>query len=146
MCAKDRSQWDTPSLNEIIQTGFDGTGGVCFHLNYFLKLLLVSLGFDAFCVKATFEGPDGIPDSHCIVIVNLSSKEKYLLDVASVHPMEEAVPIHNLPYSAKAAGFAFEFRYNYNNDGLYSRHQIGGSFFNGPFVSHKLTYNYLLMK
>jgi len=124
IAAEDRR---APSdISEIIERGLSGKGGVCIDLNYFANLILTSLGFNCICVQGTYT-TSSIIGNHCATIVELSSEEKYLVDVGNILPGLKLIPMHNLPFSFVGGGLIHEWRHC--DDGVYRRYQIGGKLF-----------------
>lgn len=122
-----------PEEKDIIKDGLEGVGGNCITQNGFLMLLLNALGFDAFVAAATFVGQNFPPDNHVICIVRLNAEEQYLIDVGQALPFDEPVPLHNLPYVGRAAGY--RYCYKKAENGLYVRTQLDGALFGGDYVS-----------
>ena len=121
-----------PTIEEMVKlTGLAARGGLCFQLNYFFKLLLNSLGYTAFTIAGTVGVNKG---DHIMTIVKFSEHEMYLIDVGCGNPTKDIVPLHKLPFTAKAAGsYFYEFRQI--GDGQYARYQVGGGLLFGDYVS-----------
>lgn len=123
-----------PDKKDIIEAGLNGVGGNCIFQNGFLALLLQSLGFDAFIVAGTYQGPGFLPDNHVICIVRLNADELYLLDLGVTLPFAEPVPLHNLPYVNRAVGCRYSYKKVEN--GLYARTQLDGALFGEEYVNY----------
>lgn len=122
-----------PNEDDIIQDGLYGAGGNCITQNGFLVLLLKALGFDAFVVSGSVLSSIS-PDNHVICVVRLNTQENYLLDLGVGLPFAEPVPLHNLPYINRAAGFRYLYRKS--DKGLYECVQLDGALNSGAYVSY----------
>ena len=101
-------------------------------MNWFLKVLLESLGYDVFCVGGSFVGAP--PRTHIMTVVRISEEELYLLDIGCAQPIHEPIPLHKLPYSRNVAGCAYEYR-QLTDDGQYARFQVGARLFYEEYVN-----------
>jgi len=120
-----------PSESEIISINLRGEGGNSLHLNYFMGLLLKSVGYDVTMIAGSVAH---MPRNHVINVVRFSPEESYLVDVACGHPSSCPVPLHDLPFTTGCCGGStIEFRKVNNEE--YAKVQIGGGFFHGARVS-----------
>jgi len=110
MGLRDLEIRDCPSIEEMIKTGLSGMGGMCIELNYFAKILLVSIGFDAFLIAGTANSV-AVPNNHSILVVRLSPNELYLCDVGMAQPTNQPVPLHALPFRGQMLGYPYEYRW-----------------------------------
>lgn len=138
MAATPPTERRTPTKENSIRIGVCGTGGVCIHQNYFLTLILQTIGFNAFTTAGNCVASPEPQDvgNHCMCIVKLNEKEIYALDVGCGQPVDGPIPLHNLPFSGIAAGFRYEYRFNQILN-RYERWQFDGTFFRGKFVRNK---------
>ena len=121
-----------PTIQEIVhESGFSGTGGLCFQLNYFFKLLLQFLGYAVFAIAGTIGVTIG---SHIMLVVKMSEDEMYLIDVGCGNPTSQLVPLHLLPFRTIAAG-SYYYEIRKISEGQYARYQVGGGLFFGDYVS-----------
>ena len=100
-------------------------GGVCLQNNYFMYLLLKSMGYDTFVVGcSTIAVP--LDNNHILVIVRLPPSivlpssdwtaiegfgpdDLYMVDVGWVRPIPCPVHLNRLPFTYRAAGFEVSF-------------------------------------
>lgn len=101
-------------------------------------MLLKSLGFNSHLVSGFFHGPGNKPDNHVICVVEFSPEEKYMLDLGQGLPFAEPVPMHELPYIAKAAGWRYGYKKADNTTDLYHRVQLDGALYGTEYVSNSL--------
>lgn len=110
-----------------------GAGGVCVHLNAWFVSVLKSLGFQAHISAGNYfayiPSPEG---THCIGILQLQGKV-YGVDVGCSNPIDEPIPLHQLPYTRRAGGVRYEYRYNADGD-WYERWQLDGTILGEKFV------------
>lgn len=121
-----------PTEKELIDQGLRGIGGCCLNLNFFTKIVLQSIGLDAFAIQGThfMAAVDG---THCMCIVRLNENEMYMIDVGAAYPFLDVIPMQNLPFRFTAGGYVSEFRQM--EDGKIGRFQIGGGLYGGAYVS-----------
>jgi len=124
-----------PTLDTILQVGLSGAGGNCLQLNYFIRVLLESIGYDV----STISGTIGVlvRDNHVMTLVRFpDTGHTYLVDLASASPLCQPVPLHDLPWSFQttAAGTRVEYRKVAENE--YARFQVGGGLFRDRLVSY----------
>jgi len=122
-----------PVVEDSIRLGLAGSGGVCIHQNQFMTLVLQALGFNSFTTAGTCVGSDSEAEgNHCMCILKISDEEIYAIDVGCGQPVDEAIPLHKLPYQGVYAAFRYEYRYN-QVDKLYEKWQLDGTFFRGKY-------------
>lgn len=88
---KPENRIRAPSIDEIKSDVMSRKGGLCYTLNVFMKLLLESLGYDAFhCTSHILA-----QNNHILTIVKnlVKPEDKYLVDVGIWFPTFEAVPL-----------------------------------------------------
>ncbi|XP_071795831.1 uncharacterized acetyltransferase YvcN-like [Asterias amurensis] len=80
-----------PTFDEIKANMFARHGGLCFELNYFMKVLMVTLGYEAYSIAGNINHPG----NHVLTIVkNLTSdKSTHLVDVGLGIPMFLPIPL-----------------------------------------------------
>jgi len=131
MSCKEPEDQRTLTLEETLEAGLSGVGGVCINHNVFVTYLLRHVGFNAEMISSKFADSDH--DTHTLCLIRLSDEEIYLIDIGCALPFEEPIPLHKLPYSNVSAGFRYEYRYCKEMN-EYSRWQLDGTFFKGKFV------------
>ena len=133
----------SPSVEDVITQELETGGGACIHQNYFLKLLLDHLGFNTFVVAAEVPSPYlPVPRNHVVTIVRLQNgkEEKlYLIDTGFGRPIPEPINLSELPFSGRAGGFNFEYRFNTELQ-RYERIALDGCAIKGAFVRWSLYY------
>jgi len=142
MSCKEAEEQRTLTLEETLEAGLSGVGGVCVNHNVFVTFLLRHVGFNSDMISGKFG--DSERDTHAMCLVKFSEDEVYLIDIACALPFEEPIPLHKLPYSNVSAGFRYEYRYCKETN-EYSRWQLDGTFFKGKFVKKKLSFLVCLM-
>lgn len=134
-------QRQVPKEADIISAGLSGIGGACITQNTFICILLKALGFNSYVVSGFVRGADYVADNHVICVVEFSPEKRYLCDVGVGLPFAEPVPMHDLPYTQKSAGFRYRYRKVKNEDELYELVQLDGGLFGGAYVSlHTIHY------
>ena len=81
-----------PSIDEIKSDVMSRKGGLCYTLNVFMKLLLESLGYEAFHCTSHISLAQ---NNHILTIVRnlVKPQDKYLVDVGMGFPTFEAIPV-----------------------------------------------------
>ena len=93
-----------PLWSEIKQDMFSGCGGICFTLGVFMKVLLQTLGYDAYFVSCNIMNPS---DHVCTVVRHLSHEgSEHLIDLNGypnfvTFPLDftETSPVYKLSFS-----------------------------------------------
>jgi len=116
----------------MLTSNFDGVGGLCGHLNVFMKYQLESIGYDTALVSGSFVRTK-IAESHCIFTLKIPSHalkgkydgdRTYLVDLGCGIPLHEPICLEELPYRSRAGGF--DFYYHLKSDGILERvHELG---------------------
>lgn len=93
LMAEDPSVRRRPTTDEIKESVFSRTGGLCYTQNVFSFYLLKTLGYDAYLNNATVSTPAMLPDNHVIVFVKNVVKpgDLYLIEISIGHPTFGAI-------------------------------------------------------
>ena len=136
-------------MESCIESVLVDGGGVCLQNNYFMYLLLKSMGFDTFVVGCSTIDVS-LENNHILVIVRLSATlalsysqwtavegfgldDLYMIDVGWVRPIPCPVHLNRLPFSYRAAGFEVRFQFN-PSENKYEVLLVGGDPLKGAFV------------
>ena len=134
--AQKSGEREAPTIENIIKQELETGGGACIQINYFLKLVLDHLGFDAVAVAGEVVSPAlTIPRNHVMTVVRLNN-DLYLVDHGyGGRPIPEPINLSRLPYTYRTGGFDIEYRFN---DELkrYERISHLGCPLKGLYVSH----------
>lgn len=101
---------------------------MCIDHNYFIAVLLKSVGYDTFLVGSTVSLLP-IPLNHPLCIARLDSG-LWLVDFGMGSVFPEPVPLHQLPFSFVAGGWTCEYRKEGN---IFQRVHIRGDPMKGQF-------------
>ena len=109
LMSKPLSERHVPSLAEIKQSLYRGTGGLCTSLNISFFILLRSIGFDVYMNLSRVFLETNIQENHAILLARNVDKDgdMYLIDVGAAHPTFQAIrldfknesPIYHDSYS-----------------------------------------------
>jgi len=126
--------WDKmkiPDAATIVQRVLTRPGGNCIQLNYSVKILLDSLGYETACISTV---PNFGRLKHCMTLVKLEGEGDYIVDVGTISlPIFEPIPLHRLPFRRMVGGFMVEYRKISST--TYAKVEIGGSLLGGKKVT-----------
>ena len=112
-----------PGIKEIKSDVMLRKGGLCYTLNMFMKLLLESLGYEAFhCTSHIFA-----QDNHILTMVKnlVKPQDRYLVDVGIGYPTFEAVPLDFVKESRIYNQSFLEYKFVWEGNMLARWHRRG---------------------
>ncbi|XP_030853069.1 uncharacterized protein LOC115929066 [Strongylocentrotus purpuratus] len=113
-----------PTLQEIKEDMFAGTGGLCYALNVFCRMLLRALGFDVVFVPSDCRG---YKDVHMLLIVRhlTAVGSNHMVDVGSRCPSFRAISFDFTGQTSPAYHDSFlRYRFVREGDAVVRQHTI----------------------